>query len=108
MVTLNYTYHTSGRFTKGLYLVYIFFNCRHFFEFWQHSFDIVRFIFKRGLFSGEGKSCAPKVCIVRYITACNSISVLTTTSSRLYHHMQRALLDPPAALRKNRQSLEGE
>ena len=37
-----------------LYLRFI--KCRHFFEVWRDSVD-VRFMFKRGLFSGEGKSC---------------------------------------------------
>ena len=35
-----------------------FINCLHFFEVWRHSFDGVRFIFKRRLFSGECKSWA--------------------------------------------------
>ena len=38
-----------------------FINCRHFLEVWRHSFDIIRLIFERGLFSGEGKSCASTV-----------------------------------------------
>ena len=45
-------------------LVYAFFNFRYFFEIWWHTFHDVQFIFERGLWSGEAKSC---IRIVWYI-----------------------------------------
>ena len=43
-------------------LYFRFLNCPHFFEDWRYFLDVVRVIFKRGLFSGEGKSCTRTVC----------------------------------------------
>ena len=43
-------------------------NCRYFFEVCQYNFDVVWFIFKRGLWSGEGKSYAGTVlCIFNVV-----------------------------------------
>lgn len=47
----NMVYGTRVRFNRGLYFCFCFLKCRHFFEVWRFSFDIVWFIFKRGLFS---------------------------------------------------------
>ena len=55
-----------------------FINCLHFFEVWWHSFDVERFIFERGLFSGEVKSSARTV----YISA--SMHTRNTDRRKIY------------------------
>ena len=58
-------YRTRARFTgtplrRSIFYLH-FIKYPHFFEVWWNSFDVVRFIYKRGLFLGEGKSCARAV-----------------------------------------------
>ena len=62
----SYSYRMRIRFTRCLCFIFIFLNCWHFFEVWQHSFDVVRYIFERGLFSREGKSYAYTVFVLIY------------------------------------------
>ena len=38
-------------------------SCRHFFDVWRHSFDVVQFICERGLYSEEGKLCVRTVAL---------------------------------------------
>ena len=50
------TVYARSRFTCPLYTFYLgFINCWYLFEVWQHFFDDLQFLFKRGLFLGEGK-----------------------------------------------------
>ena len=83
---------------QDLPTVYILFirliSCRHFFDVWRHSFDVVQFICERGLYSEEGNLvCVRWYSILGIILVSNSLQKMTE-KYEMNEYMQRIMKTP--------------